>query len=79
MEQYNKIKNATDKQITPTIYDDVNKCEIVIYYNINKKQQKKTFRYAQCGTENAMKKANEYIDKLRDEHINIFSNQVIYK
>ena len=27
----------------------------------------------------AMKKANEHIDKLRDEHINLFSDDAIYK
>ena len=79
IERYNEIKNAKDKQITPTIYDDVNNCKITVYYNINKKQHQTSFKYKQCGVEIAMKKANEHIDKLREEHINIFSNQVIRK
>ena len=79
IERYNEIKNATDKKITPTIYDDVNNCKITIYYNINKKQHQTSFKYKQCGVEIAMTKANEHIDKLREEHINIFSNQVIRK
>ena len=78
IERYNEIKNTTDK-VTPTIYDNSNKCEIIVYYTINKKPQQKSFKYKQCGIEIAMKKTNEHIDKLREEHTNIFSNQVIRK
>ena len=31
---------ANTNKITPTIYDNSNKCEIIVYYNMDYKQQK---------------------------------------
>ena len=33
---------ANTNKITPTIYDDSNKCEIRVYYNMDYKQQQKS-------------------------------------
>ena len=79
IERYNEIKNAKDKQIIPTIYDNSNKFEIIVYYNMNKKQYQTSFKYKKCGIDEAMDKANEHINKLQEEHKHIFSNQVIRK
>ena len=79
IERYNEIKNATDKKITPTIYDNSKECKITVYYCMNKKQQQISFKYKLCGIDNAMEKANAHINKLQEEHKHLFSNQVIRK
>ena len=70
---------ANTNKITPTIYDDSNKCLILVYYNMDYKQQQKAFKYKQCGKDNAINKANKYLIKLRETHPNKFTDDAIYK
>ena len=70
---------ANTNKITPTIYDDVNNCKIIVYYNMDYKQHQTSFKYKQCGKDNAINKANKYLIKLRETHPNKFTDDAIYK
>ena len=80
LDKLNQIKNATNKKLTPTIYDDTKNKIIQVYFTKNdKKARPKTFRYSKCGIDEVMKKVNHYIEKEQEIHQNQFTDDIIYK
>ena len=78
-EKHNPMAQDNTNKITPTIHTNLSKCEIIVYYTMDYKQQQTSFRYKRCGMDKAMDKANEYLIKLHETHTNKFTDDAIYK
>ena len=52
---------------------------IQIYFTVNKQIHKTLIRYKKCGIDEAMIKANHYIEKQQEIYQNQFTDNIIYK
>lgn len=79
LDKLNEIKHASSKLITPTIYDDKKNKTLEVYFTMNKQSRKTKFRYSKVGLEEALSKANHYIQKQQEIYPNQFTDDIIYK
>ena len=56
-------KNSIDG--VATIRDVKSKAMVVVYYQLNDTKYQKSFRYIKCGCQEAIAKANTFIDELK--------------
>ena len=52
---------------------------IQIYFTVNKQIHKTLIRYKKCGIDDAMIRANHYIEKQQEIYQNQFTDDIIYK